>query len=92
MVVVRLVEKRNSAGKGVVRLADEVRVTEGLSAELWRQVDCEVAEVAKLRPDVDRCATVVAFTVRGGKLIQQDAEKSLGAASVLDGLRGKEDS
>lgn len=75
-----LVGEGGAAGKAVVDLADEVRVTKGLAAELWREDHCEVAKVVHLGPDVDVL-----------RLVHEDAEQSLRRAGILDRLGGEED-
>lgn len=76
----RLVGKGAAAREAVVHLADEVRVAEGLAAELGRQHHCEVAEILHLRANVDL-----------GRLVHEHAEKGLRGAGVLYGLRREED-
>lgn len=76
----RLVGKGAAAREAVVHLADEVRVAEGLAAELGRQDHCEFAKVLHLLADID---------VPG--LVHEHAKQGLRGAGVLDGLRGEED-
>lgn len=75
-----LVGKGAAAGEAIMDLADEVRVTKGLAAELWREDHCEVAKVVHLGPNV--------YVLR---LVHEDAEQSLRRAGVLDRLGGEED-
>lgn len=78
-LLLRLVGEGGAAGEAVVHLADEVRVAEGLAAELGGQLDGELAEVREVGADVDVLL-----------LVHQDAEEGLGGACVLDGLGGEE--
>lgn len=78
-VLLRLVDKGAALGEAVVDLADELRVAEGLAADVGGEHAGKVLELAELVPDIDFVA------------VQDDAEEGLGAASVLDGLVGEED-
>lgn len=75
-----LAYKGAAARERVVRLADEFAVAEALAAEVRGHEAGEVFEFFERGADVD-------FVV----LVQEHGEQRLGAAGVLDGLRGEED-
>lgn len=86
----RLVDKGTAARKRVVRVANQLRVGEGLAADLGGQRDGELAEVAKLVADVD----LPGFTLlRDGRvgLVEEHAQQRLRAARVLDRLVREEE-
>ena len=86
----RLVDEGTAARKRVVRVADQLRVGERLAADLGRQGDGELAEVAKLVADVD--VPRVALPRDGRvRLVEEHAQERLCAARILDGLVGKEE-
>ena len=79
-----LVDKGAALGEAVVHVADELGVGEGLAAELGGQDHGELAEVAEGGAHVNAGVCVVV-----GRLVEEHAEEGLGAAGVLDRLRGE---
>lgn len=82
----RLIRKRTSPGKSIMRRANGLRVRERLPAQFRRKPSREVFEGAQLVAESD-----------GGQwrrrviVVEDDGEDGLGAAGVLDCLRGEED-
>lgn len=77
----RLIDKRGSASKCIMRGPDDLGVGESLSAKLRREGGGEVLEGTELRAYVYREGS------RGGcVLVKNDGENGLSAAGVLDRL------
>lgn len=78
--LVRLIGKGTATGEAVVHLANEVRVTEGLTTELGRQHHSKLSKLAQLLANLD----VV-------RLVEQHTQQRLRGARILDRLGGEKD-
>jgi len=88
-VALGLVDEGGGFREAVVHVADQLAVGEGLAAVFRGEGHGELAKVGQGGTDVD------GIVGRGGcgvgRLVEEHAEQGLGAAGILDGLRGEEE-